>query len=206
MTTLPKGKFIVIEGGDGSGKSTQIKLLEKHYGDKIVTTREPGGTPYAEAIRDVALNHELAKNAGGRTQFLLMWASRAEHMFNKIKPALREGKIVVTDRFDSSTYAYNVCAQEEESLKEFFLETRKFILTDWVPDLYIYLDVDTEISKSRMSNRTAENHFDTKPEAFHLKVRDGYFEFFKMVPHVIINANRTPQEIFEDICKTIDSL
>lgn len=207
MNTKSKGKFIVIEGGDGAGKSTQMKKLQEAYGDHLVLTREPGGTPYAEAIREIALSHPLAKNAGGKTQFLLMWASRSEHMFNKIKPSLMEGKIVVSDRFDSSTYAYNIFAQEEESLKDFFWETREFILRKNVPDLYIYLDLDPEIGKSRMSGRDEEkNHFDDRNTEFHQKVRVGFFEFFKNVPHVVIDASRTPGEIFEDIKTAINSV
>ena len=103
-----KGTFIVIEGGDGAGKSTQIKKLAEHFGDKMILTREPGGTEYAEAIRELALKHPLAGNADGKTLFMLMWGSRAEHMNHLVVPALNEGKIVVSDRFDSSTFAYNI--------------------------------------------------------------------------------------------------
>jgi dTMP kinase len=196
---MKKGKFIVIEGGDGAGKSTQIKMLKDYFGDLVVTTREPGGTPYAEAIRDIALKHPLAGLAGGKTQFLLMWASRAEHMFNKIKPALNDGKLVISDRFDSSTFAYNIFAQDEESLLGFFWETREFILRKNVPDLYLYLDVSPGVSKSRMSGRDEKNHFDERTQEFHEKVKVGFFKFFEKVPHVIIDADRTPEEVFDSI-------
>lgn len=202
-----KGKFIVIEGGDGAGKSTQMNMLRDLLGEEnVILTREPGGTPYAEAIRDVALNHDLAKHAEGKTQFLLMWASRAEHMFNKVKPALAEGKLVVSDRFDSSTYAYNIYAQEEDSLKDYFWQTREFILKENTPDLYIYLDVSPEISKERTAGRGAENHFDERPQEFHLKVRDGYMKFLERVPHKVIDADRTPEEIFKDLVETIENI
>lgn len=199
-----KGKFIVIEGGDGAGKSTQIKKLEKYFGTKVITTREPGGTPYAEAIRSVALDHELAKNAGGKTQFLLMWASRAEHMFNKVKPALLEGLLVISDRFDSSTFAYNIYAQEEESLIDFFWSTREFILRKNVPDLYIYLDLDPRIGEARLAGRDDDkNHFDRRSLDFKNKVRRGFFDFFKQVPHAIIDATQTEEKIFEDILEVL---
>lgn len=207
MSTQKKGKFIVIEGGDGAGKTTQIKMLTEFLDNQIVVTREPGGTPYAEDIRDLALKNKLAKDAGGKTQFLLMWASRAEHMFRKIKPALLSGKNVISDRFDSSTYAYNIFAQEEDSLKDFFWQTREFILRKNVPDLYIYLDVSPEISKKRMIGRNDErNHFDDRSREFHEKVRIGFFDFFKNVPHVIINADRKPEEIFSEIKKIVKTL
>lgn len=200
MSTSQNGAFIVIEGGDGAGKSLQIKKLEKVYEGKIIFTREPGGTEYAESIRGLALDHPLAGEADGKTQFMLMWASRAEHMNHLIIPSLKEGKVIISDRFDSSTFAYNIFAQEENGLVEYFEHTRNTILGTHTPDLYIYLDVTPEIGEARMAGREEEqNHFDKRPKDFKQKVRDGYFEFFKKVPHVIIDASRTPDEIFEDI-------
>lgn len=202
-----KGTFIVIEGGDGAGKSTQIKKLAELFGDKMILTREPGGTEYAEAIRELALKHPLAGNADGKTLFMLMWGSRAEHMNHLVVPALNEGKIVVSDRFDSSTFAYNIYAQDQEGLVEYFDHTRTTILGLHTPDLYIYLDVSPEVSKARMSGRNEEkNHFDERPQEFHEKVRAGFLEFFKKVPHVVIDASRTPDEIFEDVRKHVENL
>ena len=196
---MKKGKFIVIEGGDGAGKSTQIKMLKDFFGEIIVTTREPGGTEYAEAIRDLALKHPLAGNADGKTLFMLMWGSRAEHMNHLIVPALNNGKFVVTDRFDSSTFAYNIFAQDQTDAVDYFWETRSFILGEHFPDLYIYLNVSPEVSKARMSGRDEKNHFDERSQEFHEKVKIGFSKFFEKVPHVIIDADRTPEEVFESI-------
>lgn len=205
MSTLLKGKFIVIEGADGAGKTLQMKLLKAHFGDKLVLTREPGGTQYAEAIRELTLKHPLAGNADGKTLFMLMWGSRAEHMNHLIVPSVEQGKVVISDRFDSSTFAFNIFAQDQQELENYFWQTREIILGQYVPDLYIYLDVSPEISKERMDGRQEEqNHFDARPQDFHQKVRDGYFEFFKKVHHVIIDANRTPDEIFENILSLVE--
>lgn len=205
---IKNGKLIVLEGADFSGKSTQMRELGREYGDTLILTREPGGTPYAEAIRELALNHELAKQAGGRTQFLLMWASRAEHMHNKIRPAIQDGKIVVSDRFDSSTFAYNIFGQQEEDLEDFFWTTREAILQEWKPDLYIYLDLSPEESRRRMEGAPADrlNHFDKRSTEFHELVRQGYKEFFSRVGGLILDANRPIADIAADIKKAIESV
>jgi dTMP kinase len=199
-----KGKFIVIEGGDGAGKSTQMNKLAELFGENLVLTREPGGTEYAEAIRELALKHSLAGEADGKTLFMLMWGSRAEHMNHLIVPSINAGKIVISDRFDSSTFAYNICAQEQESLKEYFWQTRQAILGEYVPDLYIYLDLDPKIGEARLAGRDEEkNHFDQRSMDFKNKVRTGFFEFFEKVPHAIIDATQTKDKMFEDILEVL---
>lgn len=196
MSTL-KGKFIVIEGGDGAGKSTQMDKLREYFGNKLVTTREPGGTPYAEEIRKLVRDHPLAKDADGKTMFMLMFGARAEHMHHLIIPSLEAGKHVITDRFDSSTYAYNIFAQDELGMKDYFWKTREIILGQYVPDLYIYLDLTPEISAQRREGRKEDaNHFDDKDQD---KVRAGLLEFFESVSHAIIDATQTREKMFEDI-------
>lgn len=199
-----KGKFIVIDAGDGAGKSTQITNLQQLFGERFVLTREPGGTEYAEAIRTLALDHPLAGNADGKTLFMLMWASRAEHINHLISPAIAEGKIVVSDRFDSATFAYNVCAQGQEHLKDYFWKTREAILGECVPDLYIYLDLPPEVGEARLAGRDdVKNHFDTRPMDFKHKVRAGFLEFCEHVPHAVIDATQTREKMFEDILQVL---
>lgn len=202
---MKKGKLIVIEGGDGSGKTTQIQKLKDYFGEKIICTREPGGTEFAEAIRSLALTHPLAGNADGATLFLLMYASRAEHMNHLVRPALDEEKIVVSDRFDSSTYAYNVVAQENLDLEEYFWQTREAILGEYKPDLYIYLEVSPEVAQQRLGNgdRTDINHLDLRKQSFHEAMRRGMDEFLKKVPHTVIDANPGPDEVFENVLKAV---
>jgi dTMP kinase len=203
-TSNKKGALIAIDACDGGGKSTQIENLREFFGERFVLTREPGGTEYAEAIRTLALDHPLAGNADGKTLFMLMWAARAEHINHLIIPSLAEGKIVVSDRFDSATFAYNVCAQEQEHLKELFWQTRQAILGDCVPDLYIYLDIPPEVGEARLAGRNdVKNHFDNRSMDFKHKVRAGFLEFCKNVPHAVIDATQTKEKMFKDILEVL---
>ncbi len=203
-----KPKFIAIEGGEGSGKSTLIKALREVLGDSAVITREPGGSPYGEAIRDMALKNPLAKDAPAATTLALMFASRFDHIANTVKPALAAGKPVITDRFDGSSFAYNIWAQANGALEPLFWNLRKHL--EIIPDLYIYLDVDpTEGTRRAQARNNASDakgkydHFDDRHVEFHSKVREGYLAFFSKkkclfwpkIPHIIINANRPLEEV-----------
>jgi dTMP kinase len=202
-----RGKFIVIEGGEGSGKSSQIKALKEKYGDRILITREPGGSPYAEEIRDVMLNSKNAGQADARTHFALIWASRHDHMINTILPALEEGRIVVSDRFDSSTYAYQIYGQNALELKSEFFYFRDFFVGERKPDVYIYLDVEPEIGLSRKANGDVEiNHFDERDLSFHNNVKKGYFDFLEQVPSVIIDSNPSFEEVQKSLFMEVEKI
>ncbi len=202
---MKKGKFIVIDGGEGCGKSSQMKLLqEKYTGQRFIFTREPGGAPFAEKIRSLILSPE-AKGASGETQFGLFWAARADHMNALVKPSLLAGKNVISDRFDSSSYAYQVFGQEAKHLKKLFLEMRKVYLGKFVPDLYIFLDVKPEVGLARVASRKGEiNHFDEQKLDFHKRIRKGYLDFVKKFPHKIIDANKSFDEVAADLEKAIN--
>src|SRR3989344_7639591 len=120
---MQKGKFIVIDGIDGSGKGTQVKLLKRALGKNTIFTHEPGGTPKAEAIRKLLLERKKEFSTP-LADFLLFWAARADHVEKVILPALRAGKNVITDRFDSSTLAFQICAEQAPELKSLFEECR----------------------------------------------------------------------------------
>jgi dTMP kinase len=195
-----KPPFIVVEGGEGSGKSTLLSALKDLMGDKIFVTREPGGSPYAEIIRTAALKNPLAKTAPPETTFCLMFGARFDNVLNSIKPQLDKGVPVVADRFDSSTYAYQVGGQSDGSLESIFWEFRNRLAV--LPDLYIFMDVDPEEGLRRASLRNQSllsgkqyDHFDDREVEFHRKVRNGYISFFSKVPHIIINANRPLEEV-----------
>ena len=203
---MAKPKFIVLEGGEGAGKTTQIKLLKESLADKIVITREPGGSPYAEEIRNVILKSPNAKGAGAKTHFALFWAARADHIQNTIQPALNSGKPVICDRFDSSTFAYQIYGQEAKELKDFFWKTREFYLEELKPDLYIYLDVDIETGLRRKFVDAEEvNHFEERELAFHKRMKEGFTEFFKSAPHKIIDANQSLEKVQADLAEIINS-
>lgn len=202
-----RGKFIVLDGSEGSGKTTLLKKLQAEYGDKIVTTREPGGTPYAEEIRAVILNSPNAKQADARTLFALFWAARAEHMKNKIVPALLSGKTVVTDRFDSSTFAYQIFGQGAEELKGDFFTFRDFFLADYKPDLYVYLDVDVRAGLARKESQKHElNHFDAREIEFFERMKVGFNEFLSKVPSAVVDANPPFEEVYRSLVKAIEPL
>ncbi len=210
------GKFIVIEGGEGAGKGTQIKKLKELLGDKIVCTREPGGSVYAEEIRNLILHSPNASQADAKTLFALFWASRADHLKNTIIPALQADKVVVCDRFDASSFAYQLFGQmEDESLRaefmSFFWTTRDFYLGETKPDLYLYLDLPTEVGLARKQQQQQNgqeilNHFDQQTLAFHDRKHQGFMEFFRAVPHQIIDANRPVDEVFAELKTLIEKM
>ncbi|MDP3661413.1 MAG: dTMP kinase [bacterium] len=186
-----KGRFFVLEGGEGSGKSTQIRKIQECFGARILITREPGGSPYAEEIRSLILNSENAKQADAKTHFALFWAARADHLKNTIIPALARGQNVLVDRFDSSTYAYQIFAQKASGLRDFFWDMRRFYLGKNIPARYFFLDVEPHIGLSRKQKQKGEilNHFDERDVQFHTRMRRGLLDFFKQVPCSTIDAN-----------------
>jgi len=208
-TTKPK--FIVVEGGEGSGKSTLMIALQEAFGDKIVTTREPGGSPYAELLRTVTIKTPLAKTAPTETTLCLMFAARYDNLVNMIKPALEKGLHVVSDRFDASSYTYQVHSQSGGKLDKLFWELRKRLGV--VPDLYVFIDVDPKEGIRRASHRNQAlslgkeyDHFDDRELDFHTKVRAGYKKFFKKVPHIVIDANRPLEEVRIDFVEKISEV
>lgn len=196
---MDKGLFIVVDSGEGAGKTTQLEIAKTLFDDRLVITREPGGSKYAEGIRNLILNHPEAKQADAKTMFALFWAQRADHMKNTIIPNLKAGKIVICDRFDSSTFAYQIVAQGARELEKFFWETRDFYLGDFKPDLYIYFDIDPVVGLKRKSEQGAEehNHFEDRDMKFHNDLRDGFKEFMKHVPHMVIDASQPVKVVWE---------
>ena len=168
-----RGKFIVLDSGEGAGKTLQLDRAKKHFGDRILVTREPGGSKYAEQIRELILHSIYAEHADARTLFALFWAARADHLDKTIRPAIMAGQTVITDRFDSSTYAYQIVAQGATDLKELFWQMRDVYLQDLKPDLYVYLDVDPAIGLARKSGQGPEeiNHFEARKLDFHQRQR-----------------------------------
>jgi len=135
-----------------------------------------------------------------------MWAARAEHLKNKIIPALAKGVSVISDRFDSSTFAYQIYGQEAKHLEKLFWQTREVFLRERKPDLYIFLDVKPEVGLKRVAGRKeAKTHFDERALAFHQRVRTGFLGFLKNVPHKIIDANQSMKAVQDDFLNMIKS-
>lgn len=172
---MARGRFITFEGGEGAGKSTQVKRLAERLtvdGREVVTTREPGGSPGAESIRDLVLRG-AADRWSPVTETLLMYAARRDHIERVIRPALDRGAWVVCDRFADSTRAYQGAAGGTDPGLISALET--FILEEVRPDLTLVFDLPPEVGLERAHARAgAEMRFESKGVAFHTRLRDGF--------------------------------
>jgi dTMP kinase len=205
---MKKGLFIVVDSGEGAGKTTQLNNLKEFLGDSLVLTREPGGSPYAEEIRNVILKSPNAGQADAKTLFALFWAARADHLKNIIKPALESGKIVISDRFDSSTFAYQLVAQGNRDLEPLFWQMRDFYLGNLKPDLYVYFDIDPVVGLARKSQQGGDelNHFEARKIDFHNAIRAGFREFITRVPNAVtIDASQSKEKVWADFKEVLDS-
>jgi len=200
------GKFITIEGIEGAGKSTCMSVvaeqIERH-GIQLMQTREPGGTELGEALRELLLGHRHDGMADD-TELLLMFAARAEHLQNKILPALRSGQWVLCDRFTDATYAYQGAGRGVSPQRIAALE-------DWVqgelrPDLTIVMDLPVAQGLERAGKRSTPDRFESEAMGFFEKVRQGYLDIAAAHPQRVrvIDASRTLQEVSDAIAKTIE--
>ena len=205
---MKKGKFIVIEGGEGSGKSSLLKALKEKMGDEINITREPGGSPFGELIRELGLKHPLSKDADAYTMICLMFASRFDHFNRLVLPLINKGKHVISDRFDTSSYGYQIYGPKALKVEKIFWNLRENLPIH--PDIYIHIDVDVKEGLKRAGIRNSKsnegNRFDDEKVDFHKNVKKGYKKFFNKIPHINIDANRPFEEVKKDFLKAIDSI
>lgn len=198
------GKFITIEGCDGSGKTTQAKLLKEKLIEMKTSfwfTREPGGTKISEKIREVILAKEN-KEMVWRTEALLYAASRAQLMGEKILPLLNEGVNVICDRFIDSTMAYQGYGRKLDKLE---LEKLNVFATEGVkPDLTILLDIEPEEAFKRITGRE-QDRLETEKIDFHQRVREGYLTLARFEPErfKVISALLPEETIHEQILKIV---
>ena len=173
------GKFITIEGTEGAGKSTNLSSIEKVLNDfdiSYIVTREPGGTAVGEELRSVLLKNESI-NISGRTELLLMFASRMQHINDVIKPALKLNKWVICDRFTDASYAYQGYGRQLNL--SFISSLENLVHPDLQPDLTLILDVPVNIAMGRVYNRGNLDRFEQEDVAFFNRVRAGYKEIAK---------------------------
>jgi len=200
---MRRGRFIVIDGIDGSGKSTQVRMLKKKLGRRAVCTHDPGGTPTGEAIRKIVLG---SRTLSPLAVFFLYLSSRAALVEEVIAPALRKGRIVISDRFDSSTYAYQVHAGKHPEYEPVLRSLAEGILASAVPEAYIILDSDPVKARKRLfaGKRDDLNAYDRKPLSYHRKVREGYKKFRPKGAKVFfIDADRTPEAVHRDVWEVV---
>jgi len=203
---MAPGRFITLEGGEGAGKSTQARLLAdalQTLGVPVLRTREPGGAPGAEVVRELLLSGRYAWSAAGET--LLHFAARAEHVERTIRPALAVGTWVVCDRFADSTMAYQGYGQGADRAMIANL-TRMIRL---VPDVTFVLDVSAEAATARLRGRgAAADRYEREGSAFHSRIAAGFREIARAEPGrcVLIDANRTEAEVHAEIMKRVRGL
>ncbi len=206
MQNNKKGYLISFEGIDGSGKSTLIinlkKYFEKNLKNKFIYTREPGGTKEAEIIRNVLLDAKNDISYENKTEILLLLASRYEHYTKLIKPALKEGKIVICDRFIDSTIAYQ--CNNNDSLKQFFLNVSSFLIKNFTPDLTILLDIKAEQALARIKKRNKNNRYDKRKLDFYKKVRQEYLAQEKKFSRIsLVDASKNADLISKQVIEII---
>ncbi len=202
-----KGFFISFEGGDGAGKSTQILLLAdylKERGHKIVLTREPGGSPGAEAIRDLLVNGE-ADRWTAMSEALMMYAARADHLARVIKPALDRGETVITDRFADSSMAYQGIAGALGAAS--IATLHDLVVGNDDPDLTIILDLPVASGLARADKRAAdESRFESKGQDFQESVRQAFLMIARENPDrcVVIDASPAPETVFKAVAGAVE--
>ncbi|WP_458406694.1 dTMP kinase [Anaerotignum sp.] len=204
-----KGYFISVEGGDGSGKSTQIRNIEAYLQEKgldYILTREPGGTPVAEKIRELILD-PANKALTGRAEMLLYAASRAQHVEEKILPALEAGKVVLTDRFTDSSIAYQAYGR---GLGDMVAEVNRIATGGKEPDLTIFLNITPAAGMARKNKQDGHvlDRLELEKAAFHETVYEGYLALARESGGRIadIDADRPAEEVFADIKASLDKL
>lgn len=212
--TLSKGYFITIEGGEGSGKSTLLKQLADHLqsrGYEVVQTREPGGSKLGESIRNWLLNCDDKVKIGHQAELLLFLAARAQHIEELIKPALDAGKIVLCDRFNDSTIAYQGAARglDHKYVQQFC----HLVCGDALPHLTLFLDVPPEIGLQRTQHLDKEHaqagqldRIESEKIDFHKRVREAFQALAKREPFRIyrIDASHSQADVLKEAIHMMD--
>jgi len=206
---MTKGWFITFEGGEGTGKSTQLVRLQqrlREHGMEIVSTREPGGTPLAEALRALLL--DPAQEPDGLSELLLIAAARHDHVQRVIRPALSNGQVVLCDRFSDSTLVYQGIVRDLGL--ELVERINRHATGGLDPDLTMLLDMSAEaaLKRARQRNITSdscESRLDDEPLAFHRSVREGFLQLASRFPERIrvIDAEQHEQEVFQDLVRCL---
>ncbi|OOF60040.1 dTMP kinase [Rodentibacter myodis] len=195
------GKFIVIEGLEGAGKSTAhqsvVAILKELGVQDVVFTREPGGTPLAEKLRQL-IKHENEEPVTDKAELLMLYAARIQLVENVIKPALAQGKWVVGDRHDMSSQAYQGGGRQLDT--DFMQTLKEAVLGDFEPDLTLYLDIDPAVGLARARGRGELDRIEQMNLDFFHRTRTRYLELVKNNPKaVMINAEQNIDQVRADI-------
>ena len=203
---IPKGSFITFEGIDGSGKSTQARILAEHLqanGREVILTREPGGSEGAEEIRALVLQGEPDRWSA-ETEILLFTAARRDHLERTIFPAIEAGKVVICDRFADSTRMYQGLSRGD--LRGQVDQLHKLMIGR-EPDMTILIDMDSDTGLSRaLSRQGVEERFESFGADLQAQMRAGFLSLAEEFKErfVVINGARSIGEVSEDVCQTVD--
>jgi len=205
---MPRLPFITFEGSEGCGKTTQVQKLAERLARSGVThlvTREPGGTPIGETIRELLQFAPHNSSMTPETELFLFEASRSQLVREIIKPALARGMCVIADRFFDSTTVYQGAARTLD--RELIERLNTFAVGDCIPDVTFVLDVDAATAKSRMQGPRKTDRMEQQPAEFYERVREGYRALAKREPSrvVLIDGSRTADEIEDEIWKILAS-
>ena len=198
-------KFITLEGMDGAGKSTHIpSIIEmlKARGHEVVSTREPGGTPLGELLRELLL-HEVMH---AETETLLMFAARREHIANVIAPALERGAYVLSDRFTDATFAYQSGAKGVSASKVELLE--QWVQEDLQPDITLLFDVPVDVSIARLAGARSPDKFERESADFFTRIRNAYLQRARNNPQRfrVIDGSKSLDEVAKAVKDIIATL
>ena len=202
---MSMAKFITFEGVDGAGKSTHLAWFAdtlRQRGIDVLVTREPGGTPLGEALREILLSQPMH----AETEALLMFAARREHVEQVIKPGLQRGTWVISDRFSDASFAYQgggrgVAVEKLEQLE-------RWVHADLQPDLTLLFDIPVEVARQRLSNNVSLDRFEQEQSEFFDKVRNAYLARSQKNParFAIIRAEKSPEEVKASLESIIASI
>ena len=204
---MARGKFITFEGCDGCGKSTQLKLFSDYLtkeGIPHIFTREPGGGRISEGIREILLNGKNAEMSD-ECEALLYAASRAQHIHDRVAPALSEGKVVVCDRYVDSSFAYQAHARGLGM--EFVSKINAFALESYLPDITFFIDLSPEEAFQRKHGADENDRIEQAGLAFHKKVYEGYLAVAKAYPErvVVLNGRQSIEAIAANVREVLES-
>jgi dTMP kinase len=208
--TIPAsaGRFLAFEGGEGTGKTTQLSMLAADLtkrGFEVVTTYEPGGTPVGARLRELLL--DPATEVNGQTEALLYAADRAEHVGHVVRPAMKRGAIVLTDRYIDSSIAYQGYGRglDVDAVKR----TSRWATGGLIPDLTLLLDLDPQEGLRRARGRSGQtDRLESETLDFHVRVRQGFLTLARAEPqrYAVIAADETPDLVAERVREAVDNL
>ena len=202
---MSKAKFITFEGVDGAGKSTGLDWFAdalRQRGIDLLVTREPGGTPLGEQLREILLNQPMHIE----TEAMLMFAARREHVEKVIRPALQRGTWVISDRFSDASFAYQGGGRGVPLAKLEQLE--QWVHGDLQPDLTLLFDIPIEVARQRLSNNVSLDRFEQEKGEFFERVRQAYLARVAKSPQriTVIHAEKPLQEVQQELAKIVASL